>query len=151
MGESKGPPRSDKLQTIVLSNLKPPCDRTQEHSDHASSSVDRTIPITIQKEFCYVRSPAMNSTVRVRTQKSSPRARHFILLYSSRRSIRVDYELKQIHPYGCASYTPLKFPLNKTLNLNALDEQKPDNHFEHYDDQSVKQLNESTHFFLLIT
>ena len=36
MDESTGPPCSDKLQTIVSSNLKPPCDRTRQLSDHAS-------------------------------------------------------------------------------------------------------------------
>jgi hypothetical protein len=48
MDESKDPPCSDKLQKVVLSNVKPPCDRTQEHYDHTllilrwSSSVDHT-------------------------------------------------------------------------------------------------------------
>jgi hypothetical protein len=48
MDESKGPPCSDKLQTVALSNVKPSCDRTQEHNDHTllslrwSSSLDHT-------------------------------------------------------------------------------------------------------------
>jgi hypothetical protein len=34
MDESKGPPCSGRLQKVVLSSAKPPCDRTQKHSDH---------------------------------------------------------------------------------------------------------------------
>lgn len=48
MDENKGPPCSDKLQTVALSNVRPPCDRTQEQNDRTAlnlrwfSSVDRT-------------------------------------------------------------------------------------------------------------
>jgi hypothetical protein len=47
MDESKGPPCSGRLQKVVLSSAKPPCDRTQKHSDHThldprrSSSADQ--------------------------------------------------------------------------------------------------------------
>jgi len=82
----------------------------------------RTIPITIQKEFCYVRSPTVNTQCNQYRQSKNTKKSLIVLVISFTSCFKEEYcstlrakANTSMSPCGCARYIALKFPLNKTL------------------------------------